>query len=360
MELNSNDYNNTIVARYLNLVTMDVGIKNFAVAFSSNVDEQDYLLRKWEAFKEDNNLLELTSIVLNKVLRVSNGALIQKKKKRGFNIIDGSLLDVTRASYEYDVKNNKDLIIKKNNKEIDTISNLWIFFEKQDPNKSPIGRGYVYSYLDIWVKPANNLEYLIQKIPQEVMKSNTIFITSPDVGDSEFSRELTEDMINATKEVTQGIYAGDPILMDTTAKAEQLSYNGKFLFDGVAALLDHLSVLTAIPLSQIRGLTVGGLNTSGAALNDNTNYVKLITKVQEKGKDIWRFFIKEFLIQEGSALATSLHKVTINPPPIHHPTPLEQLEYLARVSDLRAVNINDENIEELYQGILAKTKERLM
>lgn len=335
---------------------MDVGIKNFTITLGK---DNELLLSKWEKFKEENNLLELTSIILDKVLRATNGVLVQKKNKKGFNIIDGDILDITRVSYEYDVKGNKDLIVKINNKEIDIISNLWIYFGKQDQNNAPIRDNYTYAYLDMWQSVANDLEALIKKLPQEVMKSNTIFISSPDVAESEYSRELLEDISNASKELASGINRGDPILIDTTAKAEQLSYSGKFLFEGISVLLDQLSILTAIPLSQLKGLTVGGLNTSGAALNDNTNYVKLITKIQEKGKDIWRFFIKEFLIQEGSALALSLHKVKINPPPIHHPTPLEQMEYLSVISDLKAKNINDEKIEELYQLVLEKTKEKL-
>lgn len=353
------EYNNNHICRYVNSVLQDVGIKEFEVIFGEDASEGEDIYKKWEEFVHINNIKTLAYLALDRVLRVSNGVVILKKGKKGFNFIDGDALTIEKASKDYIVYENKDLVIKNNNKEVDTISNLWIYYSSQSPNHDPIGKGETYSYVDIWRPVAHALEEMIRRMPVEIRKSNAMFLSHPELGNKTPSRgypESTDEIDQKMTEIVTSMYEGGIAGIAPETKVLQLPYTGTLLFTGIEKLWEQLSMLTAIPLSQLIGLTVGGLNTSGISMNDTGNYIKLINKIQNISKQIWFFFAKSFAQEQGNYYAENSREIKIRPPEVHQPS----FEALVTVME-RLVALKDSNIPntDVIDGVLEKMGKRL-
>lgn len=319
LDMDENDklYKNNLIRRYINSVLTDVGIDRFVFTFSEDEEKNNDLEMGWHDFVKENNLLHIANVIMDKVLCSSKGMLVQRKSKDGFSLIDGELLSVEKVSEDYEFVNNRDLILRNEGKEIDTISNLWIYYARQDIETRPIKNSYTYSYLDIWLPAALQLEVLYNNLTSEVMKSNTIVVKSPEVASPDASPKEREETLKSARAVTTATKEGKPVLLSSETEMSQFSYSGKLVFEGITTTLELLSILSAIPLSQLKELTFGGLNASGDAINDNANYIKLISKMQDIAQKIWLFFVKSYLEEEDPRLAYNLHKIVVSPPEIH-------------------------------------------
>lgn len=323
MALLSNKYHNETASKYINFVMQDVAPKKFEIIFGENEIKQEELLKKWNEYVKSKNIEQIVYVATDNVLKVSNGTLIIHEKNNSFSVVDGTTFSPKKISGRYGIYKGYEFTINMYGNDIDLKDNLWVYFARQNPDVAPLVDGFTHSYFDSWKKTAAILEDLRAKTPYEALKSNTLIFKIPRILDKRKNR-AGEDVVQ--KDCT-GIYnsikGGLPVMVDTTVDIEQLSYDGHLMANVIKELWRELSIYTSIPASQLEGMTVGGLNTTGAANNDSKNYIKLITKIQQIVETIWLYFIKKFLFEIGDELGSNIHEVKIIPPAVHE-TPIEQ------------------------------------
>lgn len=351
------EFPNSFASKYLSFVLNDIGHKNFKIIFGDEEEKHLNLLEQWKAYVRNYNLKKLVNVATNNVLKHSNGALIVDSGSNGFKSLRPDKFTVERVSEDYDFEDKTDYIVKVEDKEIDLKESLWVYFANQDDEIAPMSNGFTHSYYDIWKDHCIDLEDLIKKRPAETLKSNTLIYAINGLSELEDKPiELAKAKAGA-KRMYDAITIGHPVARDSELEISQLTYDGNFLSKTLTELFDELAILTSIPLSQLKGMVIGGFSTTGAAENDSKNYIKLITRIQDIVREIWLFFVKKFLYEIGDDLGTNIDAIKVVAPVVYRMPIKEQIAIIREIREEMEVDVNN---SERYEALLYERIDKLV